>query len=303
MSRPIWKGAISFGLIHIPIEVYSARNTPGIDLDMLDRRDFAPIGYRRYNKVSGKEIKQEHIVKGYEYEKGEYVVLTEADIKKANAESTQTIDIQSFVDAEEISPLFFEQPYYLKPSKGGDKVYALLRETLKSTNKVGIAQIVIRTKQHLAALMPVEDAVVLNLLRYAEDIRPADDLNLPASGSKKTQVTDKEIKMAASLVNEMTEPWNPEQYTDTFREDLMKVVKKKIKAKQTHTLTEAEEEPASTEQKASNVVDLMELLKKSIGHKTGRKPPAQKPAAKAASKKSVSEKTTAEKPRQKQAAK
>lgn len=276
MSRPIWKGAISFGLIHIPIEVHSARNTPGIDLDMLDRRDFAPIGYRRYNKATGKEIKQEYIVKGYEYEKGEYVVLTEADIKKANAESTQTIDIQSFVDAEEISPLFFEQPYYLKPSKGGEKVYALLRETLKNTNKVGIAQIVIRTKQHLAALMPVEDAVVLNLLRYAEDIRPADDLNLPTSGSKKTQVTDKEIKMAASLVNEMTEPWDPEQYRDTFREDLMKVVKKKIKANQTHTLTEAEQESAEVEHKASNVVDLMELLKKSIGDKSGKKSDTEK---------------------------
>lgn len=293
MSRPIWKGAISFGLIHIPIEVYSARNTPGIDLDMLDRRDFAPIGYRRYNKVTGKEIKQEHIVKGYEYEKGEYVVLTEADIKKANVESTQTIDIQSFVDAEEISPLFFEQPYYLKPSKGGDKVYTLLRETLKSTNKIGIAQIVIRTKQHLAALMPVDEAIVLNLLRYAEDIRPATELNLPASGSKKTQVSDKEVKMAASLVNEMAEPWNPEQYKDTFREDLLKVVKKKIKARQTHTLTEAEEEPVETEQKPSNVVDLMELLKKSIGHKTGKKTPAAKTPA---------EKTTAEKPRSKQAA-
>ncbi|MDP2248244.1 MAG: Ku protein [Nitrosomonadales bacterium] len=293
MSRPIWKGAISFGLIHIPIEVYSAQNTPGIDLDMLDRRDFAPIGYRRYNKVTGKEIKQEHIVKGYEYEKGEYVVLTEADIKKANAESTQTIDIQSFVDAEEISPLFFEQPYYLKPSKGGDKVYALLRETLKSTNKIGIAQIVIRTKQHLAALMPVDEAIVLNLLRYAEDIRPAADLNLPASGSKKIQVSDKEIKMAASLVNEMTESWNPEQYKDTFREDLLKVVKKKIKARQTHTLTEAEEEEVETVQKPSNVVDLMELLKKSIGHKTGKKTPAAKTPA---------EKTMAEKPRSKQAA-
>lgn len=282
MSRPIWKGAISFGLIHIPIEVHPARNTPGIDLDMLDRRDFAPIGYRRYNKVTGKEIKQEHIVKGYEYEKGEYVVLTDADIKKANAESTQTIDIQSFVDAEEISPLFFEQPYYLKPSKGGDKVYALLRETLKSTNKVGIAQIVIRTKQHLAALMPVDDAIVLNLLRYAEDIRPADDLNLPTTGSKQTQVSDKEIKMAASLVNEMTEPWEPGKYKDTFREDLMKVVKKKIKARQTHTLTEAEEEPAEVEQKTSNVIDLMELLKKSIGDKSGKKNAAEKPRPKRA---------------------
>lgn len=267
MPRPIWKGAISFGLVHIPVELYPASTSVGIDLDMLDRRDFAPVGYKRYNKVTGKEIKQQDIVKGYEYEKGEYVVLTEADIKKANVESTQTIDILSFVEAEEITPIYYDQPYYLTPAKGGDKVYLLLRETLKKAGKVGIAQVVIRTKQHLAALIVVDDVIVLNLVRYPEEIRPMDELTIPVANSKKTQVSDKEIKMALSLVNEMTEPWDPSQYKDTFKQDLLALIKKKVKAGQTHVLTEpdADEDAAP---KSGNVVDLMALLKNSIGNKS-----------------------------------
>lgn len=268
--RAIWKGAISFGLVHIPVELYPASMALGIDLDMLDKRDFAPIGYKRYNKVTGKEVKQQDIVKGYQHEKGEYVVLTEADIKKANVESTQTIDILSFVEADEITPIYFDQPYYLAPSKGGEKVYLLLRETLKKSNKVGIAQVVIRTKQHLAALIVVNDVIVLNLVRYPEELRPTEDLNLPAGNSKRTQVTDKEIKMALSLVNDMTEPWDPRKYRDTFKKDLLALIKKKVKAGQTHALTEPDEEEESTH-KASNVVDLMALLKRSID--SGKSPP------------------------------
>jgi DNA end-binding protein Ku len=277
--RAIWKGAISFGLVHIPVELYPASTALGIDLDMLDKRDFAPIGYKRYNKVTGKEVKQQDIVKGYQHEKGEYVVLTEADIKKANVESTQTIDILSFVEADEITPIYFDQPYYLAPSKGGDKVYLLLRETLKKSNKVGIAQVVIRTKQHLAALIVVNDVIVLNLVRYPEELRPAEDLNLPAANSKRTQVTDKEIKMALSLVNDMTEPWDPSKYQDTFKQDLLALIKKKVKAGQTHALTEPDEEEESTH-KASNVVDLMALLKRSIdsGKPSSRKSAKKRPA-------------------------
>jgi DNA end-binding protein Ku len=277
--RAIWKGAISFGLVHIPVELYPASTALGIDLDMLDKRDFAPIGYKRYNKVTGKEVKQQDIVKGYQHEKGEYVVLTEADIKKANVESTQTIDILSFVEADEITPIYFDQPYYLAPSKGGDKVYLLLRETLKKSNKVGIAQVVIRTKQHLAALTVVNDVIVLNLVRYPEELRPAEDLNLPAANSKRTQVTDKEIKMALSLVNDMTEPWDPSKYQDTFKQDLLALIKKKVKAGQTHALTEPDEEEESTH-KASNVVDLMALLKRSIdsGKPSSRKSAKKRPA-------------------------
>lgn len=281
MPRAIWKGAISFGLVHIPVELYPSHNAPGIDLDMLDRRDFSPVGYKRYNKTTGKEIRTEDIVKGYQYEKGEYVVLTDAEIRQANKEATQTIDIQAFVYVSEISPLYFEQPYYLKPTKGGEKVYALLRETLKTAERIGIAQIVMRTKQHLAALMVVDQVIVLNMLRYAEDIRPAEALGLPEESASKVRVSDKEIKMAHALVEDMTEPWNPEQFRDRFREDILALVKKKIRNKQTHAVMEPENDiPADTS--SSNIVDLMALLKESIGR---RIKPEKKPSEKAADKK------------------
>ncbi|MCB4809817.1 Ku protein [Methylovorus menthalis] len=281
MPRAIWKGAISFGLVHIPVELYPSHNAPGIDLDMLDRRDFSPVGYKRYNKTTGKEIHTEDIIKGYQYEKGEYVVLTDAEIRQANKEATQTIDIQAFVNVSEISPLYFEQPYYLKPTKGGEKVYALLRETLKTAERIGIAQIVMRTKQHLAALMVVDQVIVLNMLRYAEDIRPAEALGLPEESASKVRVSDKEIKMAHALVEDMTEPWNPEQFHDHFREDILALVKKKTRNKQTHAVMEPEDDiPADTS--SSNIVDLMALLKESIGR---RIKPEKKPSEKAADKK------------------
>ncbi|OAJ69954.1 Ku protein [Methylobacillus sp. MM3] len=266
MPRAIWKGAISFGLVHIPVELYPAESRKGLDLDMLDKRDFAPVGYKRYNKSTGKDIDWNDIVKGYEYEKGKYVVLTDEDLKRANVEATQTIDILSFVDSEEIPEIYFEQPYYLKPARGGAKVYVLLRETLKRAGKVGIAQVVIRTKQHVAALLPMDKAIVLNLLRYHDELRSTDDLELPDTKDKKAAVTDKEVQMALSLLEDMTEAWHPEQYHDTYRDDVMALVDKKIEGKQTHALTEPEagEEHAPS---SAKVIDLMELLKKSIGSK------------------------------------
>ncbi|HYG32587.1 MAG TPA: Ku protein [Methylophilaceae bacterium] len=271
MPRAIWKGAISFGLVHIPVELYPAESQKGLDLDMLDRRDFAPVGYKRYNKETGKDIDWNDIVKGYEYEKGQYVVLSDEDLKRANVEATQTIDIVNFVDTEEVPPIYFEQPYYLAPTKGGDKVYVLLRETLRKAGKIGIAQVVIRTKQRLAALMPMENAIVLNLLRYGDEIRPLKDITLPDATSKKAAVSDKEIKMAMSLLEDMTEPWDPMAYHDTYREDVMALVEKKIKANQTKTVTQPEKDE-ERQPAASNVVDLMELLRKSINtKKTGGK--------------------------------
>ncbi|HSI27642.1 MAG: Ku protein [Methylophilus sp.] len=267
MSRPIWKGAISFGLVHIPVELHSASTSAGLDLDLLDKRDFAPVGYKRYNKVTGKEVKQQDIVKGYAYEKDEYVVLTDEDLRRANPESTQTIDILSFIETSDIPVFFFEQPYYLVPGKGGEKVYALLRQTLERSGKLALGQVVIRTKQHLAALMPYQDAIVLNLLRYQEEIRELPEITQPKAG-KQSQVSAKEIDMALSLVKDMSERWQPAQYQDTFRQDILKLVKKKVKAGQTHTLTEAAEEGQETAAvKPSNVVDLMQLLKASIGDK------------------------------------
>ena len=262
MSRSIWKGAISFGLVHIPVVLYSAENRNSFDLTMLDRRNMKPVGFKRYNKETEKEVGWDDIVKGYEYEKERYVVLTDEDFKRANIEATQTIDIKAFVDADEVAPTYFETPYYLAPDKRGDKGYALLWETLKATNKIAIATVVIRTRQYLAALIPGDDVIVLNTLRYTNELRPAKDLKVPLGNLKASGVSPREIEMAKTLVDEMTEQWKPERYRDTYHDDLMKLIDKRIKAGKTEVITEAnehEEKPVRGE-----VIDLMALLKRSV---------------------------------------
>ncbi len=264
MARALWKGAISFGLVHIPVELHKAVESHDLDLTMLDKRDFSPIGFKRYNKSSGKEVTWDNIVKGYEYSDGEYVVLSDEDLRLANPKATQTIDILAFVDADSVPLTYFETPYYLAPGRGGDKVYALLRETLLKAGRIAIATVVIRTRQHLCALVAVGDSIIMNTLRYATEIRSVDDLKLPGDAG----ITDKELKMALSLVEDMSEKWNPKAYHDTYREDVLKLVEKKVKAGQTHTLTEPTGEAPVP--KASNVVDLVALLKQSLGNKGRR---------------------------------
>ena len=196
------------------------------------------------------------------------MVLSEEDLRQANPEATQTIDIVAFVDAEDVSLLYFEQPYYLAPGKGGDKVYALLRETLRKAGKIGIARVVIRVKQHLAALVCVGDTIVMNTLRYADEIRDAGDLKIPAKSDKKVAVTDKELKMAMALVQGMAEDWDPEQYHDTYREDVMAMIEKKVKAHQTKTITMPEK--GETKRETGKVIDLVALLQASLGKKPGK---------------------------------
>jgi len=268
MARSMWKGAISFGLVHIPVEMYPAVSDKGLDLHMLDRRDFSPIGFKRYNKNTGKEVGWDDIIKGYEYSDGDWVVLSDEDLRRANPEATQTIDILAFVDASEVPLIYYDQPYYLAPGKGGDKVYALLRDTLKKVGKIGIANVVIRVKQHLAALHCVGNTIVMNTLRYADEIRDSTELKIPGKTAK-TSVSDKELKMAMALVEGMSEDWEPEQYHDTYREDVMAMIEKKVKAKQTKTITmpDPDEKPA----KATNVIDLVSLLQASLGKKPGKK--------------------------------
>ncbi|QKY09888.1 Ku protein [Janthinobacterium lividum] len=282
MARALWKGAISFGLVHIPVELISASLDHELDLSMLDRRDFSPIGYKRYNKKTGKEVEWDDIIKGYEYRTDEYVVLSEEDLRQANVKATQTIDILTFVDALEVPLTFYEHPYYLLPAKGGEKVYALLRETLRKANKVGIASVVMRTKQHLCALVCVGDAIVLNTLRYADEIRPTDDLDLPGSTLKSAGISDKELKMALSLVEGMSEAWEPGQYHDSYREDVLALVKKKIKARQTKTITPPAPEPQ--EEHGSNVIDLVALLQQSLGKKASAAPARKRATSSAARK-------------------
>jgi DNA end-binding protein Ku len=262
-SRGLWNGAISFSLIHIPVSMHTAARSSTIDLDLLDKRDFAPVGYQRYNKSTGKVVDWDDVVKGYEYEKGEYVVLTDEDFRRANVEASRTIDIQTFVDRAAISPYYFDTPYFLVPDKGGERVYALLREALEQSKKLAVATFVLRSRQHIAALMPVDKAIVLNTLRYAAEIQHEPEI---AEGAAKKSATTngRELDMALKLVDEMTEEWRPERFTNTYRDDLMKRIEQKIKAGQTHALTQPEAEVTEQRAPGDKVVDLMSLLERSL---------------------------------------
>lgn len=265
--RVLWKGAITFGLVHIPVNLYPGATAHALDLDLLDKRDFAPIGYRRVNKRTGEEVARANIVKGYEYEDGEYVVLSDDDFRQANVKATQTVEIQAFVDAAEIQGYYFDSPYYLEPGKGGTKGYALLRETLRRTGRVGIATVVLRGRQHLAAVMPIERMLVLNTLRYAKEIRSASRLALPNGDLKGAGVTRKELEMAERLVADMTEDWRPERYSDTYRDDLLARIEHKVKAGKTHVVSEPGDETKPRE--SAQVIDLMAALKRSLDRRGG----------------------------------
>ena len=258
MPRSIWKGAVSFGLVNIPVSLVSATSSHGIDFDWLDKRSMDPVGYKRVNKNTGKEVSRENIVKGIEHEKGEYVVLSDEEIHNALPEATQTIDILAFVEASEISILHFEKPYFLAPEKHSEKVYILLRKTLKRTGKVGVANVVMHTKQHLAVIMPLGDTLVLNTLRWANEVRSAEDVGLEDLDAK---VSKREIDMAERLVGDMTESWDPEQYHDTFEDNVMKLVERKVREGKLETLEAPEQE---VPKRTADVIDLTELLKRSL---------------------------------------
>jgi DNA end-binding protein Ku len=262
MARAFWKGAISFGLVYIPVELYSATHSATIDLDFLDKRDFSPVGYQRYNKRTSKLVEWKDIVRGYQYQKGKYVALSDEDFRQANTKASQTIEITSFTDAANITPEYYETPYYVAPQKGGQKVYALLREALKRTEKVAIANVVVRTRQHLAALVPEDDIILLNTLRFADEIRSPAEMGIEVPGSKSVGLAPKEISMAEQLIEGMTGPWEPQKYHDTYREDLMKRIKEKVKNKETHALTEASKE--AKPRKSAEIIDLMAVLKQSL---------------------------------------
>lgn len=266
MARGLWKGAISFGLVNVPVELFSAeKRSSELDLTMLDKRDLAPVGYKRYNKSSGEDVPWGEIVKGYEYEDGKYVVLSDEDFRRANVEASKTVEILGFVELGDIPPVYFQTPYYLAPGKRGEKAYALLRETLKKSGKAGIASVVIRTRQYLAALIARDEVLVLNTLRYAEELKEVGELGLPASALKGPKVTAKEIDMALRLVEDMSEDWAPEKHKDTYRHDLLARIREKIKKGQTEELTAPEE--GEQETAGAEVIDLMALLKKSVERK------------------------------------
>jgi DNA end-binding protein Ku len=299
MARSIWKGSISFGLVNIPVGLYTAEKRDEIHFNLLDRRNMAPVRYKRVNEKNGKEVPWEETVRGYQYQEGQYVVLSDEDLKRANPEATQTVDIIDFVDGDDISPIYYDKPYYLAPQKKGAKSYALLRETLRRTGKVGIAKVVIRTRQYLAAVLPQEDVIILNLLRFDDELRDTDDLEVPHGMAG---VTEKELDMAERLVEGMVDDWDPERYRDDYRVDLMKMIEKRVEAGDTEEVDTTPAPRASAED--GKVVDLMMLLKRSVdvskseghaGDKKKAKPAAKKTAKKTSAKKPAAHKSTSRK--------
>ena len=253
--RAIWKGAISFGLVNIPVGLYSAtRSANEIKFKLLRASDLSPIKYKRVAEEDGKEVPWEQIVKGYEYEKGEYVVVGEEDFKRVEITSNQTVDIKEFVELDKIDPMFFDQPYFLGPEKGGAKAYVILREALKRSNKVGIAKVVIKTREHLAAVKPLGEALVLELMHFAGELADPGELNLPPAKG----IGQKELTMAESLIDSMSGDWQPENYKDEYREALMRVIEEKIKS--------GGKAPARTpaHAKSTKVVDLVSVLQESL---------------------------------------
>jgi len=278
MPRALWKGAISFGLVHIPVALYPAARDSRIDFDWLDKRNMKPVGYKRVNKATGKEVAKDDIVRGIEVDEGQYVVLDDDEIKAALPQTTQTVEIVGFVDAGQIDPVFFERPYVLAPVTRGEKVYVLLREALKKSGRIGVAQVVIQTKQHLAALMPKGDALVLNTLRWSDELRSLEGIDLPGH-DKKTAPSARELQMAEQLIADMSTDWSPERYEDHFRDAIMKLVETK---REHGEVREVEPIEAPAEAAGAEIIDLTELLKRSLTKGDKRAAPAKKAAAKRA---------------------
>src|SRR5258705_2622991 len=272
MARAIWKGSISFGLVNIPIALYPATRREELKFRLLRKSDLSPVNYKRVAEKDGREVAWDQIVKGYEYEKGKYVVLKDEDFERVDLEATQTVDIQDFVDQEGIDPLFSYKPYYLEPQKGGDKAYALLRDALKDSGKVGIAKVVIKTRQYLAGVKPEDGALVLELMHFADELADPGKLHVP----KKTELGKREMNMAKSLIDSMSAKWHPEKYKDDYREALMEVIEEKVEAGG----KEIEEKPKKAP-KPTKVIDLVSVLQKSLEQTGGaRKRSAKKARAK-----------------------
>jgi DNA end-binding protein Ku len=286
-TRSLWKGAITFGLVHIPVGLYSATEETDVDFDWLDRRTMDPVGYKRINKRTGREIGKEDVVKGVQHGKGNYVVLTQEEIAEAYPRTTQTIEIESFIDVHEVPFVYLEKPYYTAPINKGEKVYALLREALKETGKAGLARVVIHSKQHLAVVLPCGPALVLNLLRWGGEIRSWADLPLPSAG--KAGIKDAELKMARHLIEEMSGKWSASDFRDDFHDAIMKLVEAKARAGDTETVEPMEEAP---DRQGADVIDLTELLRRSL--KGGARAAAPAKARTAAGKSTRSRKANEE---------
>ena len=260
MPRAIWKGAISFGLVHVPVALYPASQESGIDFDWLDARSMDPVGYRRINKRTGKEIGKEHIVRGIRHGDGEYVVLDDDEIRAAYPRTTQTIELESFAAADDIPFVHLDHPYYLEPHSRGDKVYALLRDALAAAGKVGVGRLVIHTREHLCALVPDGPMLTLATLRWPSDIRSPAGLKLPPVGAGGSRAA--EMKMARALIDDMSTAWDPSHHEARFETAVMALVDDKLRRGDTERVQPLEAVAAAS---SGNVVDLSELLRRSLG--------------------------------------
>lgn len=267
MARPIWKGSISFGLVNVPITLYTAENKNDLHFKLLDKRTRSEVRYERVSEATGQQVPLDQIVKGYRYEGGDYILLTDEDFKKAAVEATQMIEISDFVDLKAIEYKYFEKPYYVVPDKKAEKGYVLLREVLKRTGKVAISKVVIRTRQYLAALIPQGNALVLEILRYYQELREQAEFNFPAAGLEEYKVSERELQIAEMLVESMTGEWDPLQYHDEYHDALMQWIEKKARAG--GAVSPAEERVEGVER--GKVVDMMELLKKSVQQAAARR--------------------------------
>jgi DNA end-binding protein Ku len=253
--RSVWKGTISFGLVSIPVALFRATKEEELSFRLLRKSDLSPVNYKRVAEADGKEVPWEQIVKGYEYKKGKFVVLQEEDFKRVDIEATQTVDIIHFVQVQEINPIFFQKPYYMEPQKGGDKAYALLCEALRKSEKVGIAKVVIRTRQYLAAVKPREDLLVLELMHFADELMDADELR----SRSKVKPSAQEVAIAGELIKNMTAPWKPEEYSDDYRDALLKLIRSKAHKGGKSVEAAVEKRPDTTK-----IIDLVEVLKRSV---------------------------------------
>jgi len=266
----IWKGSLTFGLVNIPVELKTAVRGDHISFRLLHEEDLSPVKYERVCSADGETVPWNEIVKGYEYEKGKFVVLNEKDFQRVDLEATQTVDIKDFVDLDEIDPMYFYKPYYLEPQKGGDKAYSLLREALADGKKVGIAKVVIKTRQYLAGVKALKHALVLELMHFAEELADPEKLHVP----KKTEIGKREREMAEALVKSMTSKWDPEKYKDDYRDALMEVIEEKVESGG----KEIEEKPKE-KKPSTKVIDLVAVLQESLkAHGGGKKKTAAKKA-------------------------
>ena len=277
MARPIWTGTLSFGLLNVPVSLMSGERSVDLHFRMLDSRSNTPVRYERVNAETGEEVPWKEIVKAFEYAKGSYVVPEPEDIKSAAADGREVVDVKAFVEAETIGPEYFEKPYYLVPGKKAEKGYVLLREVLKRTGRIGIARVVIRTREYLSAVMPRGNALVLMLMRYPQELVDADDYKIPEGAASEYRISPKELQMAEQLIESMSDEWNPADYRDEFRDRLRKVIEKRMKSSGV-VATEPEEDADVPENATTNVVDFMALLQKSLA--SNKRTPAKNAAAK-----------------------